>query len=172
MNKWRRSFKLHYMYFVALQVNNCRHFLTQLNMDKHEVNTTRNAPMCLKRSPSTNELVSTVLSQLIYLFLNVRGKWNVQPSFVQKKIPYLLKTWWFMRLFSFRYFNIYEVKKRQVYFVIYTCTAIWKKTKKIIYFDISFTGIWNLKRLGIYNKTLVEICREVLRKLKPMLERE
>lgn len=100
MNKWRRSFKLHYyMYFVALQVNNCRHFLTQLNMDKHEVNTTRNAPMCLKRSPSTNELVSTVLSQLIYLFLNVRGKWNVQPSFVQKKIPYLLKTWWFMRLF-------------------------------------------------------------------------
>lgn len=71
----------------------------QLNMAKHEVNTTRNAPMCLKRSPSTNELVSTVLSQLIYLFLNVRGKWNVQPSFVQKKIPYLLKTWWFMRLF-------------------------------------------------------------------------
>lgn len=100
MNKWRRSFKLHYyMYFVALQVNNCWHFLTQLNMDKHEVNTTRNAPMCFKRSPSTNELVSTVLSQLIYLFLNVRGKWNVQPSFVQKKIPYLLKTWWFMRLF-------------------------------------------------------------------------
>lgn len=153
MNKWRRSFKLHYMYFVALQVNNCRHFLTQLNMDKHEVNTTRNAPMCLKRSPSTNELVSTVLSQLIYLFLNVRGKWNVQPSFVQKKMPYLLKTWWFMRLFSFRYFNIYEVKRRQVYFVIYTCTAIWKKTKKFIYFDISFTGIWNLKCLGIYNKT-------------------
>lgn len=100
MNKWRRSFKLHYyMYFVALQVNNCWRFLTQLNMDKHEVNTTRNAPMCLKRSPSTNELVSTVLSQLIYLFLNVRGKWNVQPSFVQKKIPYLLKTWWFMSLF-------------------------------------------------------------------------
>lgn len=99
MNKWRRSFKLHYMYFVALQVNNCWHFLTQLNMAKHEVNTTRNAPMCLKRSPSTNELVSSVLSQLIYLFLNVRGKWNVQPSFVQKKIPYLLKTWWFMRLF-------------------------------------------------------------------------
>lgn len=153
MNKWRRSFKLHYMYFVALQVNNCWHFLTQLNMAKHEVNTTRNAPMCLKRSPSTNELVSTVLSQLIYLFLNVRGKWNVQPSFVQKKIPYLLKTWWFMRLFFFRYFNIYEVKRRQVYFVIYTCTAIWKKTKKIIYFDISFTGIWNLKCLGIYNKT-------------------
>lgn len=153
MNKWRRSFKLHYMYFVALQVNNCWHFLTQLNMAKHEVNTTRNAPMCLKRSPSTNELVSTVLSQLIYLFLNVRGKWNVQPSFVQKKIPYLLKTWWFMRLFSFRYFNIYEVKRRQVYFVIYTCTAIWKKTWKIIYFDISFTGIWNLKCLGIYNKT-------------------
>lgn len=162
MNKWRRSFKLHYMYFVALQVNNWWHFLTQLNMAKHEVNTTRNAPMCLKRSPSTNELVSTVLSQLIYLFLNVRGKWNVQPSFVQKKIPYLLKTWWFMRLFflPFRYF------------VIYTCTAIWKKTEKIIYFDISFTGIWNLKRLGIYNKTLVEICREVLRKLTPMLERE
>lgn len=74
--------------------------------------------------------------------------------------------------FSFRYFNIYEVKRRQVYFVIYTCTAIWKKTKKIIYFDISFTGIWNLKRLGIYNKTLVEICREVLRKLTQMLERE
>lgn len=153
MNKWRRSFKLHYMYFVALQVNNCWHFLTQLNMDKHEVNTTRNAPMCLKRSPSTNELVSTVLSQLIYLFLNVRGKWNVQPSFVQKKIPYLLKTWWFMRLFFLPLLQYIWGKKRQVYFVIYTCTAIWKKTKKIIYFDISFTGIWNLKCLGIYNKT-------------------
>lgn len=154
MNKWRRSFKLHYyMYFVALQVNNCRHFLTQLNMDKHEVNTTRNAPMCLKRSPSTNELVSSVLSQLIYLFLNVRGKWNVQPSFVQKKYHTYLKHDGLWGCFSFRYFNIYEVKKRQVYFVIYTCTAIWKKTKKIIYFDISFTGIWNLKRLGIYNKT-------------------
>lgn len=131
MNKWRRSFKLHYMYFVALQVNNCRHFLTQLNMDKHEVNTTRNAPMCLKRSPSTNELVSSVLSQLIYLFLNVRGKWNVQPSFLQKKIPYLLKTWWFMRLFFLPLLQyIWGLKKRQVYFVIYTCTAIWKKTKK------------------------------------------
>lgn len=128
MNKWRRSFKLHYMYFVALQVNNCRHFLTQLNMDKHEVNTTRNAPMCLKRSPSTNELVSSVLSQLIYLFLNVRGKWNVQPSFLQKKIPYLLKTWWFMRLFFLPLLQyIWGLKKRQVYFVIYTCTAIWKK---------------------------------------------
>lgn len=153
MNKWRRSFKLHYMYFVALQVNNCWHFLTQLNMAKHEVNTTRNAPMCLKRSPSTNELVSTVLSQLIYLFLNVRGKWNVQPSFVQKKIPYLLKTWWFMRLFFLPLLQYIWGQKRQVYFVIYTCTAIWKKTKKIIYFDISFTGIWNLKCLGIYNKT-------------------
>lgn len=153
MNKWRRSFKLHYMYFVALQVNNCWHFLTQLNMAKHEVNTTRNAPMCLKRSPSTNELVSSVLSQLIYLFLNVRGKWNVQPSFVQKKIPYLLKTWWFMRLFFLPLLQYIWGQKRQVYFVIYTCTAIWKKTKKIIYFDISFTGIWNLKCLGIYNKT-------------------
>lgn len=131
MNKWRRSFKLHYMYFVALQVNNCWHFLTQLNMAKHEVNTTRNAPMCLKRSPSTNELVSTVLSQLIYLFLNVRGKWNVQSSFVQKKIPYLLKTWWFMRLFFLPLLQyIWGKKNRQVYFVIYTCTAIWKKTKK------------------------------------------
>lgn len=111
MNKWRRSFKLHYMYFVALQVNNCWHFLTQLNMAKHEVNTTRNAPMCLKRSPSTNELVSTVLSQLIYLFLNVRGKWNVQPSFVQKKYHTYLKHDGLWGCFSFRYFNIYEVKK-------------------------------------------------------------
>lgn len=155
MNKWRRSFKLHYyMYFVALQVNNCRHFLTQLNMDKHEVNTTRNAPMCLKRSPSTNELVSTVLSQLIYLFLNVRGKWNVQPSFVQKKIPYLLKTWWFMRLFFLPLLQYIWGKKNDRFILWYThVQQSARKLKKIIYFDISFTGIWNLKCLGIYNKT-------------------
>lgn len=155
MNKWRRSFKLHYyMYFVALQVNNCRHFLTQLNMDKHEVNTTRNAPMCLKRSPSTNELVSTVLSQLIYLFLNVRGKWNVQPSFVQKKIPYLLKTWWFMRLFFLPLLQYIWGKKNDRFILWYThVQQSERKLKKIIYFDISFTGIWNLKCLGIYNKT-------------------
>lgn len=154
MNKWRRSFKLHYMYFVALQDNNCWHFLTQLNMAKHEVNTTRNAPMCLKRSPSTNELVSTVLSQLIYLFLNVRGKWNVQPSFVQKKIPYLLKTWWFMRLFFLPLLQYIWGKKNDRFILWYThVQQSERKLKKIIYFDISFTGIWNLKRLGIYNKT-------------------
>lgn len=155
MNKWRRSFKLHYyMYFVALQVNNCRHFLTHLNMAKHEVNTTRNAPMCLKRSPSTNELVSSVLSQLIYLFLNVRGKWNVQPSFVQKKIPYLLKTWWFMRLFFLPLHQYIWGKKNDRFILWYThVQQSERKLKKIIYFDISFTGIWNLKRLGIYNKT-------------------
>lgn len=154
MNKWRRSFKLHYMYFVALQVNNCWHFLTQLNMAKHEVNTTRNAPMCLKRSPSTNELVSSVLSQLIYLFLNVRGKWNVQPSFVQKKIPYLLKTWWFMRLFFLPLLQYIWGKKNDRFILWYThVQQSERKLKKIIYFDISFTGIWNLKCLGIYNKT-------------------
>lgn len=142
------------MYFVALQVNNCWHFLTQLNMAKHEVNTTRNAPMCLKRSPSTNELVSTVLSQLIYLFLNVRGKWNVQPSFVQKKIPYLLKTWWFMRLFFLPLLQYIWGKKNDRFILWYThVQQSERKLKKIIYFDISFTGIWNLKCLGIYNKT-------------------
>lgn len=151
MNKWWRSFKLHYMYFVALQVNNCWHFLTQLNMAKHEVNTTRNAPMCLKRSPSTNELVSSVLSQLIYLFLNVRGKWNVQPSFVQKKIPYLLKTWWFMRLFFLPLLQYIWGKKNDRFILWYT--HVQQSERKFIYFDISFTGIWNLKRLGIYNKT-------------------
>lgn len=142
------------MYFVALQVNNCWHFLAQLNMAKHEVNTTRNAPMCLKRSPSTNELVSTVLSQLIYLFLNVRGKWNVQPSFVQKKIPYLLKTWWFMRLFFLPLLQYIWGKKNDRFILWYThVQQSERKLKKIIYFDISFTGIWNLKCLGIYNKT-------------------
>lgn len=143
MNKWRRSFKLHYMYFVALQVNNCRHFLTQLNMDKHEVNTTRNAPMCLKRSPSTNELVSTVLSQLIYLFLNVRGKWNVQPSFVQKKIPYLLKTWWFMRLFFLPLLQYIWGKKTTGLFHVQQSERKLKKLYILIYHSQEYE-IWNV----------------------------
>lgn len=148
MNKWRRSFKLHYyMYFVALQVNNCRHFLTQLNMDKHEVNTTRNAPMCLKRSPSTNELVSTVLSQLIYLFLNVRGKWNVQPSFVQKKIPYLLKTWWFMRLFFLPLLQYIWGKKNDRFILWYTHVQQSERKLKNLYILIYHSQeyeIWNV----------------------------
>lgn len=145
MNKWRRSFKLHYMYFVALQVNNCWHFLTQLNMAKHEVNTTRNAPMCLKRSPSTNELVSSVLSQLIYLFLNVRGKWNVQPSFVQKKIPYLLKTWWFMRLFFLPLLQYILGKK--TFILWYTHVQQSKRKLKKLYILIYHSQeyeIWNV----------------------------
>lgn len=145
MNKWRRSFKLHYyMYFVALQVNNCWRFLTQLNMAKHEVNTTRNDPMCLKRSPSTNELVSTVLSQLIYLFLNVRGKWNVQPSFVQKKIPYLLKTWWFMRLFFLPLLQYIWGKKNDRFILWYTHVQQSERKLKKLYILINHSQIYEI----------------------------
>lgn len=116
----------------------------QLNMAKHEVNTTRNAPMCLKRSPSTNELVSTVLSQLIYLFLNVRGKWNVQPSFVQKKYHTYLKHDGLWGCFSFRYFTIYEVKRFILWYThVQQSERKLKKLYILIYHSQEYE-IWNV----------------------------